>query len=222
MNAKSHIIFDTCPDLSSEDEEGYAQMPMTSCHIVFGTCESNLEINSTEETDSVAGMPWTKMNESITFRKPINVDVVGHHSGSNDFDTQCETSEEDSDEDCDTFVPASFQMSRAEYMNLVEKSWFLVKEAKESRYRGLLSPILLRQKMYDVLTRKSAPLSNEILFEKCDLTKTETIRWNSVKGLELTDHTFSKSMPKRLRGKTHKNTSDLEKAVSKFFSFLSK
>ena len=116
------------------------------------------------------------MNESITFRKPINVDFVGYHSGSNDFDTQCDTSEEDSDEDCDTLVQASFQMSRVEYLNLVEKSWFLVKEAKESRYRGLLSPILLRQKMYDVLTRKSAPLSNEILFEKCDLTKTETIR----------------------------------------------
>jgi hypothetical protein len=116
------------------------------------------------------------MNESITFRKPINIDIVGHHSNPNDFDTQCGTTEEDSDEDCDTFVPVSFQMSQVEYLNLVEKAWYLVKETKESRYRGLLSPVLLRQKMYDILTRKSAPLSNEILFEKCDLTKTETIR----------------------------------------------
>lgn len=176
MNAKNQIIFETCPDLSSDDEEGYAQTPMRSCHIVFGTCESNLEINSTEETNSIAGMPSTKMNESIRFRKPINVDVVGNPPNSNDFDTQCETTEEDSDEDCDTFVPATFQMSQVEYLRLVEKTWFLVKETKESRYKGLLSPILLRQKMYDVLTRKSAPLSNEILFEKCDLTKTETIR----------------------------------------------
>lgn len=221
MNAKNYIAYDACPILCTEDEEGSAQTPNGSFGYLFKTCESELEMDWNEEVESAVGVPSTKINASLTFRKPKNNEMNSNRLNCYDDETQCETTEE-SEEDLNPFEPSSSQMTESDYLKLMERTWFLVKETKESKHKWLASPFILRQKLYDVLSRKSAPLSNDFLFEKSDLTKTTTIRSNSIPSLEATNLIFAKSMPSRRRRSTLKVTADTDKTVTSFFSFLRK
>lgn len=221
MNAKNYIAYDTCPMLCTEDDEGSAQTPNGSFSYLFKTCESELDLDWSEEVDPTVGVPSTKINASITFRKPKNNEVAVNRPNLYDDETQWQTTEE-SEEDSNPFEQASSQMTESDYLKLMERTWFLVKETKESRHKWLASPFILRQKLFDVLSRKSAPLSNDFLFEKSDLTKTTTIRSNSIPSLEATNLIFAKSLPSRRRRSTLKFTADSGETVTSFFSFLRK
>jgi hypothetical protein len=67
-------------------------------------------------------------------------------------------------------------MSEREYMLLTQRVFYLVHETKESKYKGLISPILLRNKMYDFLSTRSLPSTDDLLFEECDFSISPQIR----------------------------------------------
>ena len=66
-------------------------------------------------------------------------------------------------------------ITEEDYLYLMERTFYLVKEAKESRHRPLASPSILRNKMYEFLSRKSSPLETHMLFEEVDLEQHQTI-----------------------------------------------
>ena len=66
-------------------------------------------------------------------------------------------------------------ITEEDYLYLMERTFYLVKEAKESRHRPLASPLILRNKMYEFFSRKSSPLETHMLFEEVDLEQHQTI-----------------------------------------------
>jgi hypothetical protein len=67
-------------------------------------------------------------------------------------------------------------MSERDYMLLTQKVFYLVQETKNSKHKGFLSPILLRNKMYEFLSARSLPSTDDLLFEECDFAISPQIR----------------------------------------------
>lgn len=71
------------------------------------------------------------------------------------------------------------QAFEKEYYGCHERYYFLVKEAKESKFRGLSSPMLLKEKLYQIRFAKREHFQSDFLFEECDYAKESTIRGGS-------------------------------------------
>ena len=177
--------------------EGEAQAPNDSFNFVFLQDDTPRESDTEEEFSPTLGLPSQCINTSITFKKPSNT-TKGPKSAIFDEDTQCETQSDDSDLLSNCSEEDFCSMSEEDYLHLMERTSFLVREAKESKRRGLMSPSLLRNKMYDLLSRKSTPLEANFLFEEGDLDKSEAIVGrNSFPSLERLYHSAPRKIGRR-------------------------
>lgn len=204
-----------------DEEEGCAQTPNSSSNWLFIVSDEADALEKEEECNLAMISLSSKVNSSIKFRRPSNAKTWNKRSSSYEEDTQCDTLEDESDEESIVMTEEEAQTSRAQYLRLMQRTYYVVKETKEARYRGLLSPILLRNKLYEFLAVKTTPVEPDMLFEVCDFKKTPTIRQKSRSVIENTrnqklSQTFNKKSLRRSMGKGE----TVEEAFSSLFNFL--
>lgn len=205
-----------------EIEEGVIQTPKNTngCSFIRGWDSKCLE--KEDESNPSIAVPFCKVNRSIVFRKPTNFEKVATRSSSYDADTQCDSLGDESDDSLGSITEEQAYLSEREYMRLMTRTFYLVKETKESRHKGLASPHVLRNKLYDLLSRKTTPVDPEYFFQECDYSKNATIRRLSTPKLANTKASFSKSFNRKSRAKTTHTKNGIETAFDSVMQYLTK
>ena len=204
-----------------DQDEGCAQTPNSSSNWLFIVSDETDALEKEEECNHAVISMSSKVNSSIKFRRPSNAKPWNIRSSSYDEDTQCDTCEDESDDDSIVMTEEEAQTSREQYLRLMHRTYYVVKETKEARYRGLLSPILLRNKLYDFLAVKTTPVEADMLFEVCDFKKTPTIRQKSRSVMENTQNQrLSKTFNKKSLRRSMDKGETVEEAFSSLFNFL--
>jgi len=123
------------------------------------------------------GNIFSGVKPSLKFKKPSNKVIrISSSNSKAEYETQCDSLDNCSDVDCVESYEMQSLMSEDDYMELTERIFFLVKETKQAKSRGLISPIVLRNKLYDLLDTKKTPVNPELLFEECNFTNSTQIR----------------------------------------------
>lgn len=218
INNQTHF---ECEYLNTEDEESSIQIPHESNNKGFCVREGELEELDTDKISPLLHAPSCRINTSITFKKPSNYKFPTTRASSYDADTQCDSVDSDSDEDSPIIAEPQWKMTPTDYLKLMERTWFLVKETKERRFRGLASPIVLRHKLYEILSRHSAPANPDFLFVQGDLGKGSTIRRFSAPWIQSPEEVYEKQA-RRPKRKHSSKTNGFESAMNSLFKFLTK
>ncbi|CAI2384968.1 unnamed protein product [Moneuplotes crassus] len=186
----------------------------TDCTPTFNDVDENFS--------SAIGLASLTVKTSLTFKKPTNQESKTH---SFDEDTQCE-SFTDSDGDV-TLEDNECMMSEEEYVDLMEKTFFLVKDALDRRFRPLLSPTILKNKMYSILRKSPVLVEPDLLFEEGALEKSITMkRTRSHPTTPLCNRMVSIHANRKIYFDSMKKASSVrgqkESQISALFSFLRK
>lgn len=160
----------------TEDYEGIAQMPNSSSTWLSLSNHENCSIDSEDELSPVVFRYSNGVKPSLVVKKPTNGINLAKKDSRWENDTNYDSSASDSDEEVHAITEEQSLMSEREYMLLTQRVFYLVQETKESKYKGLLSPIILRNKMYDFLSSRSLPSTDELLFEEWDFSISPQIR----------------------------------------------
>ncbi|CAI2385197.1 unnamed protein product [Moneuplotes crassus] len=175
-----------------------------------------------ENFSSFIGMPSLTVNTSLTFKKPTNEEFKGIFEEL----TQCDSINTDSEGE-HLFDEAQCLMDEEEYVELMERTFFLVKDSLDRRFRPLLSPTLLKNKMYRILQQRPSLVEQDILFEEGALEKSTTIK--RTKSLPM-NRLWRKISPKfrsrktrfDARSKVFSSRKNQESQISYLFKFLEK
>lgn len=116
-------------------------------------------------------------------------------------------------------------MDEQDYVELMERTFFLVKDARDRRFRPLLSPSLLKNKMYGILHKRPSLVEQDLLFEEGDLEKSTRIkRTKSLPMSRLWRKISPKSQTRKTkfdaRSKVFSSRKNQESQVSYLFKFL--
>lgn len=204
-----------------EGEEGTAQIPKHHGSDTYLEIDDDCIEEHEDEHQLSVPMSPSMIKTSIKFKKPSNETPKFQRINSYELETQCDTSESESDDEDNLMTSEQAQIAEEQYLFIMERAYYLVRETKESRHRTLLSPIVLRHKLYEMLAYKTTPVQTDMLFEEANLAKNETLRGPSFLKLEETSRKFSKTYSKKLhkRRKTTKPEADM---FSQLLNFLTK
>lgn len=159
-----------------ESDEDFVQLPNSSGYRSTGShpyCGSKVSLDS---SDSHNKGGCFEVRKSLEFKKPSNLSP-SKSSGSNfDSDTQCDTLDSDSEEEIFTMTEEEFKISQKNYQIIVQRSYTLVREAKESKFRGLSSCMILRNKLFELYSQKELESSPDLFFTEFNFSSEETIR----------------------------------------------
>lgn len=159
-----------------ESDEDFVQLPNSSGYRSTGShpyCGSKVSLDS---SDSHNKGGCFEVRKSLEFKKPSNLSP-SKSSGSNfDSDTQCDTLDSDSEEEIFTMTEEEFKISQENYQIIVQRSYTLVREAKESKFRGLSSCMILRNKLFELYSQKELESSPDLFFTEFNFSSEETIR----------------------------------------------
>mmetsp|Transcript_9950 Transcript_9950/g.11283 ORF Transcript_9950/g.11283 Transcript_9950/m.11283 type:complete len:165 (+) Transcript_9950:238-732(+) len=160
------------------------------------------------------------INTSLTFKKPSN--KTTNKPNSFDDETQCDSQNTESDNDSNCEEQPGSGMSEEDYCCFMDKIFYIVKDAKERRKNGFYSPLILRHKMYDILSRKSTPLDTHLLFEEGDLNDSSVVLTR--KSVPCKEKCGSTPRPfiRRSRMRTLNTDDEDDSPFSSFFKFLTK
>lgn len=202
------------------DEEGVAQTPNISFNKLRKRSDDEISIDHDDEKRVSVLIPSSKINSSITFKKPTNKIEYSKRGNSFEAETSCDSSANESDDESPCMTPEEAMFSEQQYLALMRRTYFVVKETKQAKFKGLSSPVLLRSKLYDLLSMKSTPCDTDMLFEEGDLNRHTTIKRNS-EPMVYTPKTFSSSLKAtKPRRRTSAKLSLQNDSVSSFFDFL--
>lgn len=145
--------------------------------MVANTCEGSGESTPTfSDTDenftSSVGIPSIGLHTSLTFKKPTNDESKSNFC---EQDTQCDTMTTESDEEL-VSEEAECQMTEEDYVYLMERTFYLVKDTLDRRHSPLRSPIVLRKKIHGIISNRPSIMEPDLLFEEGSLEKTTTIQ----------------------------------------------
>ena len=141
--------------LTSFDDEGVVKRP----HIFTNTTVPKITFGDDDPIDDVEEetieFTHTHIKTSLVFRKPTDKCLeVSRKSFGEDTETQCDSSYCDSDDEIDLLDDEQAKQAQLMYLRIMEKAHYLVKITKESKFRGYASPMLLQNKLYDILQSK--------------------------------------------------------------------
>jgi hypothetical protein len=151
-------------------------MPSTSNTYLCFSTDENWTIDSEDELSPAISRFSNWIKPSIVIKKPTNRINLDQKDSKWDENTNYDSSASESDEENQGITEEQSKMSERDYMLLTQKVFYLVQETKNSKHKGFLSPILLRNKMYEFLSARSLPSTDDLLFEECDFAISPQIR----------------------------------------------
>ena len=196
--------------------EGHSHMPKASDEFLFLSIDESCTKESEDELSPAISRLSFGIKPSLVIKKPSNSINLDQSGGKSDYNTNYDSSASESDEETQGILEEKSQMSEREYLMLTQKVFYLVQETKDSKHKGLLSPILLRNKMYDFLAERSLPSSDDMLFEECDFATSPQIR-SYTDGMRKKKSLSANIKVKRSKSHFVKNS----KGFSSLFSYLS-
>lgn len=159
-----------------ESDEDLVQVPNSSGYRSAGSHPYWGSKVSLDLSDNKNKIGCFEVRKSLEFKKPSNFSPSKSIGSNFDSDTQCDTSDSDSEEEIFTMTEEEFKISQENYQIIVQRSYTLVREAKESKFRGLSSCAILRNKLFELYSQNELECSSDLFFTEFNFSLEETIR----------------------------------------------
>lgn len=167
--------FDIVEFSDEENDEGFAQLPISSEFKSTGSQSNCGAIVWRESADSCSTSLTFEVPKSLEFKKPTNLSLSKTPSSNSDADTQCDSTESDSEDEIFTMTEKDLKISMENYEIIVERSHALVRDAIESKFRGLRACALLKRKLFEIFAEKEVAQNPDLFFTEYNFTSEETI-----------------------------------------------
>ena len=128
-------------------DEWCAQLPNSTVYKSLGNVSKNSPWNQEWTLIEDNSLSWLEIKKSIEFRKPSNENQNIFIRSLSDFDTQWDSSDSESDDEWCEMDEEELKIAEENYNMVVDRWYALVRGAKESKFRGIISIMLLREKI---------------------------------------------------------------------------
>lgn len=208
--------FSSCEDY--DVDEWCAQLPNNTIYKSFGCMGSSNSRNQDCSDQDDNNLSWLQIKKSLEFKKPTNDSQNTFVRSISDYDTQWDSSDSESDDEGSEMTEEELKISAENYNLIVDKWYAIVRRAKESKFKGFVSSIVLNEKLYQIMTIKRFNKDPDCIFREYNFISKEVMRkrfqpfpiHTTMKSSALAEH----------KKRNQKRDEKSEGSITSFFSFL--